>query len=129
MDYPYDLGLYARPVTTASADAQIWFDRGLNWCFGFHHEEALRLAAAAGLPTSDAEREAAARFLRLAAEKTEPLDTGRAIEYQEHALGYLSHDPAERGRMLTRLCRMRFAAGRLEQAVAAVIGVGSRVVV
>ena len=41
MDYPYDLGLYCRTVTTASADAQRWFNRGLNWCFGFHHEEAV----------------------------------------------------------------------------------------
>ena len=42
MDYPYDLGSYTRNVTTASADAQRWFDRGLNWCFGYHHEEAVR---------------------------------------------------------------------------------------
>src|SRR6185312_17145486 len=42
MDYPYDVGRYARTVTTTSADAQRWFDRGLNWCFGFHHEEAIR---------------------------------------------------------------------------------------
>jgi tetratricopeptide (TPR) repeat protein len=41
MDYPYDLGSYARKVTTASAEAQRWFDRGLNWCFGYHHEEAV----------------------------------------------------------------------------------------
>ncbi len=41
MEYPYDLGRYSRPVTTASAEAQRWFDRGLNWCFGYHHEEAL----------------------------------------------------------------------------------------
>ncbi len=41
MDYPYDLGRYTRTVTTASPDAQRWFDRGLNWCFGFHHEEAI----------------------------------------------------------------------------------------
>src|ERR1700744_1528245 len=41
MDYPYALGPYARPVTTTSADAQRWFDRGLNWCFGYHHEEAV----------------------------------------------------------------------------------------
>src|SRR5438132_8453749 len=40
MDYPYDLGPYSRKVTTTSADAQRWFDRGLNWCFGYHHEEA-----------------------------------------------------------------------------------------
>lgn len=42
MEYPYDLGRYTRSVTTASADAQRWFDRGLNWCFGYHHEEAIR---------------------------------------------------------------------------------------
>ena len=41
MDYPYNLGPYSRTVTTTSADAQRWFDRGLNWCFGFHHEEAV----------------------------------------------------------------------------------------
>jgi len=41
MDYPYELGPYSRTVTTSSADAQRWFDRGLNWCFGFHHEEAI----------------------------------------------------------------------------------------
>ncbi len=41
MDYPYDLGPYSRTITTGSADAQRWFDRGLNWCFGYHHEEAL----------------------------------------------------------------------------------------
>lgn len=42
MDYPYDVGRYTRTITTASAAAQIWFDRGLNWCFGYHHEEAVR---------------------------------------------------------------------------------------
>jgi tetratricopeptide (TPR) repeat protein len=41
MDYPYDVGPYSRKVTTTSADAQRWFDRGLNWCFGYHHEEAI----------------------------------------------------------------------------------------
>ena len=41
MDYPYDLGAYSRTITTSSANAQRWFDRGLNWCFGYHHEEAV----------------------------------------------------------------------------------------
>lgn len=41
MDYPYDVGPYRRNITTASADAQRWFDRGLNWCYGYHHEEAI----------------------------------------------------------------------------------------
>jgi len=46
----YDLGGFTRPVTTASAEAQTWFDRGLAWCYGFNHEEAgrcFRLAAEA----------------------------------------------------------------------------------
>jgi tetratricopeptide (TPR) repeat protein len=40
-DYAYDLGAYQRPVTTRSPEAQTWFDRGLTWCYGFHHEEAI----------------------------------------------------------------------------------------
>ncbi len=40
-DY-YDLGSYSRPVTTASAETQLWFDRGLLWCYGYNHEEAVR---------------------------------------------------------------------------------------
>jgi tetratricopeptide (TPR) repeat protein len=39
-DY-FDLGSHSLPVTTSSADAQLWFDRGLAWCYGFNHEEAV----------------------------------------------------------------------------------------
>ena len=39
-EYPFDLGLYSRRVTTASETCQLWFDRGFNWLFGFNHEEA-----------------------------------------------------------------------------------------
>ena len=38
-DY-YDLGSHRRPVTTGSTDAQDWFNRGLNWCYGYNHDEA-----------------------------------------------------------------------------------------
>lgn len=41
-DYPYDLGCYSRQVTTRSDDAQRWFDRGLIWCYGYNHDEAVR---------------------------------------------------------------------------------------
>ncbi|MDP2375974.1 tetratricopeptide repeat protein [Reyranella sp.] len=41
MDY-YDLGTYGRAVTTSSPQAQIWFDRGLNWLYGFNHAEAIK---------------------------------------------------------------------------------------
>src|ERR1700757_1216983 len=38
-DY-FDLGDYSRPVTTDTAGAQTWFNRGLVWAYGFNHEEA-----------------------------------------------------------------------------------------
>jgi len=38
----YDLGTYSRKVTTASVDAQLWFDRGLMWLFGYNHNEAVK---------------------------------------------------------------------------------------
>ncbi len=38
----YDTGAYSRPVRTRSPEAQLWFDRGLAWCYGYHHEEAIR---------------------------------------------------------------------------------------
>ncbi len=41
MDYPYDLGRFSLPVSTRSVEAQLWFDRGLNWTFGYNHEEAV----------------------------------------------------------------------------------------
>ena len=37
----YDLGPYGRRITTTSAEAQLWFDRGLNWVFAFNHGEAV----------------------------------------------------------------------------------------
>ena len=40
--YPFDLGTYTRPVSTASPAAQAWFDRGLLWSYGYNHEEAVR---------------------------------------------------------------------------------------
>ncbi|WWC89632.1 uncharacterized protein L201_004557 [Kwoniella dendrophila CBS 6074] len=40
--YPYNLGTYTCTVDTSSADCQTWFDRGLIWSYGFHHEEAER---------------------------------------------------------------------------------------
>ncbi len=40
MDPYFDLGSHNLPITTDSPDAQLWFDRGLIWCYGFNHEEA-----------------------------------------------------------------------------------------
>lgn len=36
----YDLGSFRRTVSTTSSDAQIWFNRGLVWSYGFNHEES-----------------------------------------------------------------------------------------
>jgi len=40
-DY-YDLGSYSRRISTSSAEAQTWFNRGLAWCYGYNHDEAVR---------------------------------------------------------------------------------------
>ncbi len=37
----YNLGPYSCPITTPSAKAQKWFDRGLLWIYGYNHEEAV----------------------------------------------------------------------------------------
>lgn len=38
----FDLGTYRREVTTRSAEAQRWFDMGLNWCYCFNQDEAVK---------------------------------------------------------------------------------------
>ena len=40
MSYPLDLGSWSREISTESAAAQCWCDRGLNWAYGYNHEEA-----------------------------------------------------------------------------------------
>lgn len=41
-DYGFDLGTHARTISTGSAEAQLWFDRALNWSYAFSREEAHR---------------------------------------------------------------------------------------
>lgn len=41
MSVYYDLGNFTCPVSTRSPDAQLWFDRGMMWCFGYNHDEAI----------------------------------------------------------------------------------------
>ena len=38
----YDIGTYTRKISTASSEAQTWFDRGLTWAYGFNYEESAR---------------------------------------------------------------------------------------
>ena len=37
-DYPLNVVIHSLKVSTENEDAQLWFDRGLNWMFGFNHE-------------------------------------------------------------------------------------------
>lgn len=38
----FNLGAYRRPISTCSTETQRWFDIGLNWCYGFNHEEGIK---------------------------------------------------------------------------------------
>ncbi len=38
----YNLGSHRLTITTSSPEGQVWFDRGLLWCYGFNHGEAVR---------------------------------------------------------------------------------------
>lgn len=38
----FDLGAHKKAISTTSSEAQHWFDMGLNWCYGFNHEEGLK---------------------------------------------------------------------------------------
>ena len=38
----FNLGNHSMPVSTTSPQAQKWFDMGLNWCYGFNHEEGVK---------------------------------------------------------------------------------------
>src|ERR1700760_1434160 len=39
-DY-YNLGTYQCSITSSDEEARRWFNRGLIWCYGFNHEEAV----------------------------------------------------------------------------------------
>lgn len=41
VSYGFDLGPWSRKISTRSASAQGWFDRGLNWTYAYNHEEAV----------------------------------------------------------------------------------------
>lgn len=38
----FDLGSHTKRIRTPSRDAQKYFNLGLNWCYGFNHEEAVK---------------------------------------------------------------------------------------
>ncbi|KAK0671731.1 putative TPR domain protein [Cercophora samala] len=52
-DEYYHLGDFYMTITTKSCDAQKWFNRGLVWCYGFNHEEAVKCFERAALADPD----------------------------------------------------------------------------
>lgn len=38
----FDLGSHTMAISSTSAQAQRWFDLGLNWCFGFNKDEGVK---------------------------------------------------------------------------------------
>src|ERR1700749_990581 len=38
----FNLGSHSRVISTASPQAQRWFDHGLNWCFAFNKTEGVK---------------------------------------------------------------------------------------
>jgi hypothetical protein len=56
MSYDFDLGPWSRNVSTISAAAQIWFDRGFNWNYAYNHEEAVAWYRQAAKEASSSER-------------------------------------------------------------------------
>lgn len=54
-DAYFNLGTYRRHVTTSSDQAQLWFNRGLIWSYGFNHEEGESfMLQAASIPCKEA---------------------------------------------------------------------------
>ncbi len=48
-NYSFDLGSHHFEISTSSADAQLWFNRGAIWLYGFNHEEAVKCFEQAAL--------------------------------------------------------------------------------
>ena len=38
----FDLGTHTKQISAQSDEAQRWFNMGLNWCYGFNHEEGVK---------------------------------------------------------------------------------------
>ncbi|KAK4180443.1 putative TPR domain protein [Triangularia setosa] len=49
----YDLGDFSMTITTRNTNSQKWFNRGLVWCYGFNHEEAVKCFERAALADPD----------------------------------------------------------------------------
>nr|WP_317454002.1 hypothetical protein [Streptomyces sp. TRM68416] len=101
-DYTYDLGSHSRRVTTDSAEAQRWFDRGLAWTYGFHHEEAVACFEAATAADPDCAMAHWGIAYALGPNYNKPWeffddeDLARTVE-RTHAAVELAHEKAKAG--------------------------------
>ncbi|MCX2925007.1 hypothetical protein [Streptomyces sp. NEAU-W12] len=119
-DY-YDLGSYRRPVTTALAEAQLWFDRGLLWTYAFNHEEAVACFERAAAADPDCAMAYWGIAYALGPNYNKPWeafdsdDLIRSVE-RTHAAVELAHEKAEGAtpveRALIGALRARYPQGR-----------------
>ncbi len=91
-EYDFDLGTNTFPVTTRSAPAQAWFDRGLVWCYAFSHEEAVRCFRRAAEHDPDCAMAwwgvgyAAGPYYNKPWEKFDPIDLAATLRTVRHAV-------------------------------------------
>ncbi|MFB7087802.1 hypothetical protein [Streptomyces sp. NPDC056296] len=121
MDY-YDLGTHGRPVTTSSPEAQRWFDRGLVWTYGFHHEEAVACFEAAAEADPDCAMAQWGIAYALGPNYNKPWEAFDAAELtrtvdRTHAAVELAHEKAARSatpleRALIGALRARYPQAR-----------------
>ncbi|MFB6556370.1 hypothetical protein [Streptomyces sp. NPDC056405] len=121
MDY-YDLGTHGRPVTTSSPEAQRWFDRGLVWTYGFHHEEAVACFEAAAAADPDCAMAQWGIAYALGPNYNKPWEAFDAAELtrtvdRTHAAVELAHEKAARSatpleRALIGALRARYPQAR-----------------
>jgi class 3 adenylate cyclase/tetratricopeptide (TPR) repeat protein len=80
-----------------------------------HYGQALGLAEAAGLTDLHDLKETTGRFLVMAGDRAFQLDVGRAESYYNQALPLIRPSHPERGRVLTKVGRAAFQAGRYQE--------------
>jgi tetratricopeptide (TPR) repeat protein len=109
--YPGFTG-YHRPVTTRSAEAQRWFDQGLQLLYGFNHDEAIRsFEKAAAIDSSCAMAwwgVAYARGLHINNPEMSEPQSRLADEAARHAVEALDDETAVE-QALVRAVRQRYA--------------------
>jgi tetratricopeptide (TPR) repeat protein len=113
----FNLGANRRAVTTQSVEAQRWFDMGLNWCYGFNHDEGVKCFERALAVDPDCAMAlwgaayASGPFYNLTWKEHGPIEaqkaTGLCFDYVQRALA-LSHRATDVERRLIEALARRF---------------------